>query len=373
MMSFLKKIPNIRQKVGWKIIDTYILKKFLSSFVFAITLLMTIIVVFDFSENVHRFLDNNISMYDIFTKYYLNFIPYFINLFIPLFTFISVIWFTSRMSNQNEIIAILSGGINYYRFLVPFLVGAVIISSSAVLMSNELVPKTTEKMNQFKENMMKRRSFPKSSIHVRNSESSYIYVERWDKSKNIGYHFTYEVMGNQFIKNKISAKTITYNPVSKRWTLKHYSRRTIHAGVEKVSIGEVMDTVFNIVPNDLAQDTKVSETMSYLELNRYIKAEEIKGTGMAKYYIIEKQTRLANSLGTFIMTILGFCVASQKTRRGVGVHLFFGIGLAFTFVFFQQISNVFSMSGSIPPGLGPWIPNFIFLIICGIMLKYSTK
>jgi len=372
-MQIRDQYQKIKNKVGWKILDSYVLKKFLSSFVFAITLLMTIIVVFDFSENVHRFLDNNIPMSVIFTKYYLNFIPYFINLFIPLFTFISVIWFTSRMSNQNEIISILSGGVNFYRFLVPFLVGAFIITSLAIVMSNELVPKTTERMNQFSEMMMKKRTFPKSSIHVRNSQTSYIFVERWDKSKNIGYHFTYEVMGSQFVKSKISAKTIVYNDSTKTWRLRHYSRRTIHAGVEKVVTGDVLDTTFNIVPNDLAQDAKFSETMSYRELNQFIDAEEVKGTGMAKYYIIEKHTRLANSLGTFIMTILGFCVASQKTRRGVGVHLFFGIGLAFSFVFFQQISNVFSMSGSIPPGLGPWIPNFIFLIICLVLLRYSTK
>jgi lipopolysaccharide export system permease protein len=371
---YIRKIFEwLKQKSGWKTLDSYVLIKFLSSFVFAITMLMAIIVVFDFSENVHRFLDNNISMKDIITKYYLNFIPYFINLFIPLFTFISVIWFTSRMSNQNEIISILSGGVNFYRFLVPFLVGALIISSFAVVMSNEFVPKTNQKMEQFKDNMMKKRSFPKTIVHVRNSVDSYIFVERWDHKKQQGFHFTYEVMGSQFIKTKIKAKSITYDEKSKRWTLKNYSRRTIQAGKESVTTGEVLDTVFNIVPNDLAQDIKFSRTMSYGELNHFIKAEKIKGTGMAKYYIIEKQTRLANSLGTFIMTILGFCVSSQKTRRGVGVHLFFGIGLAFTFVFFQQISNVFSVSGSIPPELGPWIPNMFFLIVCAVLLKYTTK
>lgn len=372
-MCFRKNIEWFKQKSGWKLLDSYVLKKFLSSFVFAITMLMTIIVVFDFSENVHRFLDNNIPMSDIITKYYFNFIPYFINLFIPLFTFISVIWFTSRMSNQNEIISILSGGVNFYRFLVPFLVGALIISSLAVVMSNELVPQTTEKMNQFKDNMMKKRSFPKTMIHVRNSIDSYIFVERWDNRKQQGYNFTFEVMGSQFIKSKIKAKTITYDENNQRWTLRNYSRRTIHAGKETVVTGEVLDTVFNIVPNDLAQDTKFSETMSYRELNQFIKAEKIKGTGMSKYYIIEKHSRLANSFGTFVMTILGFCVASQKTRRGVGVHIFFGIGLAFTFVFFQQVSNVFSMSGTIPPSLGPWIPNLFFMIVCGFLLKYSTK
>lgn len=372
-MCFRKKIEWLKQKSGWKILDSYVLWKFLSSFVFAITMLMAIIVVFDFSENVHRFLDNNISMSDILTKYYLNFIPYFINLFIPLFTFISVIWFTSRMANQNEIISILSGGVNFYRFLVPFLVGALIISSLAVVMSNELVPQTTEKMNQFKDNMMKKRSFAKTMIHVRNSTDSYIFVERWDNKKQQGSHFTYEVMGSQFIKTKIKAKSITYDENTHVWSLKNYSRRTIHAGKETVTTGEILDTVFNIVPNDLAQDIKFSETMSYRELSQFIKAEKIKGTGMSKYYIIEKHTRLANSFGTFVMTILGFCVASQKTRRGVGVHLFFGIGLAFTFVFFQQVSNVFSMSGTIPPGLGPWIPNLFFMIVCGFLLKYSTK
>lgn len=372
-MKRLKHIFSLIRNFRWKLIDTYVLKKFLSSFVFAISLLMAIIVIFDFSENVHRFLDNNIPMKDILLKYYLNFIPYFINLFIPLFVFISVIWFTSKMSNQNEIIAILGGGVNYYRFLIPFLVGALIISILAVFMSNELVPITNEKMNRFKENTMKRQVIPKTTIHVRNSANSYIFVERWDHQQMEGYHFTYEVLGSQFIKMKLKANTIRYNEDQKNWTLYNYTRRTIHAGVETVSTGRTLDTTFNIVPTDLEQNAKVAETMSYRELTRFIRGEKIKGTGMAKHYIIEKQTRLANSLGTFIMTILAFCVASQKTRRGVGVHLFLGVGLAFIFVFLQQVSNVFSLSGVIPPGLGPWIPNLIYLVVCAILLKYSTK
>lgn len=372
-MKRLKHIFSLIRNFRWKLIDTYVLKKFLSSFVFAISLLMAIIVIFDFSENVHRFLDNNIPMKDILLKYYLNFIPYFINLFIPLFVFISVIWFTSKMSNQNEIIAILGGGVNYYRFLIPFLTGALIISIVAIFVSNELVPVTNEKMNRFMANAMNRRVIPKSTIHIRNSADSYIFVERWDHEQMEGFHFTYEVMGPRFIKMKIKANTIRYNEDQKNWTLTHYTRRTIHAGVETVTTGKSMDTIFNIVPTDLAQDEKVSETMSYGELTRFIRGEKIKGTGMAKHYIIEKQTRLANSFGTFIMTILAFCVASQKTRRGVGVHLFFGIGLAFIFIFLQQVSNVFSLSGAIPPGLGPWIPNLIYLVVCAVLLKYSTK
>ena len=170
-MRLGKLFPNGFNKshLRWKLIDTYIIKKFLFSFFFAISLLMTIIVVFDFSENIQRFLDNGLSIKLILTGYYLNFIPYFINLFIPLFAFISTIWFTSRLSNNNEIISILNGGISFYRMMLPYVVGAIIIAFLSILMSNTLVPKTNANLDAFKREYMGKRVIPSTSIHIRNS------------------------------------------------------------------------------------------------------------------------------------------------------------------------------------------------------------
>ncbi|MDR1345432.1 MAG: LptF/LptG family permease [Bacteroidales bacterium] len=363
----------LKERFQWRILDSYIFKKFLGTFVYAIVLLMVIVIVFDISENIQRFMDKNISFSDIIFRYYLNFIPYFINLFIPLFTFISVIWFTSKLSSQNEIISILNGGISFSRFLLPYVSGALIIALLSLILSNFIVPYTQEHFLAFKNEMSNRHYITQSSMHIKNSPNSYIYLERWEEETREGYMFTYEILAHQNISYKISARTVKYNEEIKKWELKNYTKRTIIDGDEIITTGQQMDTVFNVLPRDFDQDVKIIETMTFRQLYAFIKQEESKGSSLVKYYIIEKHKRLANPLGTLIMTLLGQSVASRKTRRGVGVHLFLGIGLAFSFIFFQQISTVFSISGGLPPWLGSWIPNLIFLAICAVMLRFSQK
>ena len=182
----------IREKIGWKIIDSYLLRKMLGTVVFAITLLMTVVVVFDMSENIQRFLSHNVPWKEVFTGYYLNFIPYFINLFIPLFTFISVIWFTSKLSSRNEITSIFDSGISFTRMLVPYITGALIIMGLSLVLANFIVPNTNRKLNDFKYQYFGRRTASTTYLHIKNSKNSYIFVERWDKMEGVGYNFTYE-------------------------------------------------------------------------------------------------------------------------------------------------------------------------------------
>ena len=368
--SVNKKIKNL---LRWNILDSYILKKYLGSVVYSIMLLMAIIIVVDITENLQHFLDNNASLSAVIIGYYLNFIPYFINLFIPLFTFISVIWFTSKLSSHNEIVAILNSGISFYRMLVPYFVGAVIVASCSLILANYVVPKTNMGMYKFKEKFLEKTSVARLNIHIKNSSNSYIYLERWTKSEKTGYQFTYEVFGDESLEYKLSAQRIVYNENAKNWTLFGGVERRINGDQEYFSNFVKKDTVFNITPRDLNQDAFISETMSTPELNRFIKEEKAKGSTLVAQYIIEQQRRLANPLGTIIMTVFAVSVSSRKTRRGVGVHVFIGMGLAFSFVFFQQISTVFSVQGNIPPGLGTWIPNIICLVLCVIMLRSTPK
>lgn len=356
-----------------KIIDRYIFLKFLSAFFYALALFMVIIVVFDFSENVSRFMDYKISWMDIILKYYLNFIPYFFNLFIPLFTFISTIWFTSKLSSNNEIVAILSGGMNFYRMLVPYIAGAFCIALLAIIMSNVVVPRATYNFQTFKSLRMTRYTKNIANFHIRNSLNSYIYVDRWNIKEKKGYMFSYDELGNSFVKYRIIAQEIVYNDSLKIWKLNNYTKRYTTQAKESLSSGISMDTVFNITPLDLSQDEKACETMTFKEIVRYIREDKEKGGGMSKFYIIEAHKRIANSLGTIIMTLLGLSVASRKNRRGVGVHLFVGIALAFTFVFLQQVSTVFSIYGGFSPALGTWIPNIIYTIVCIFMIRTCQK
>ena len=356
-----------------KIIDKYIFVKFLSAFIYAIGLLMVIIVVFDFSENVSRFMDYKISWVDVILKYYLNWIPSFFNLFIPLFAFISTIWFTSKLSSNNEIVAILNGGMSFYRMLVPYLAGAICIALFAIFMANVVVPRTNYNFERFRAERMTKWARTTSNFHVRNSGNSYIYIDRWKVNEKIGYTFSYDELGDAFVKYRLTAREIKYFDSLKVWRLHNYSKRmTSHTG-EKLSGGEFMDTVFNITPLDLSQDEKACGTMTFKAILKYIREDKEKGGGMAKFYIIEAHKRIANALGTIIMTLLGLSVASRKNRRGVGVHLFFGIALAFIFIFLQQVSMVFSIYGNFSPAWGTWMPNIIYSFVCLFMIRTCQK
>lgn len=364
----------VREKIGWKILDSYLLKKMLGTVVFAITLLMTIVVVFDVSENIQRFMSHNIPAKDVIVGYYFNFIPYFINLFIPLFTFISVIWFTSKLSSRNEIISIFDNGISFNRMLVPYITGAVIIMLLSLFLANFVVPETNGKLSDFKYQYFGRRSIAATYLHIKNSKNSYIFLERWEKMEEKGYNFTYEEFDQNAIRLKISAQTIDYNEEKKVWQLHRFTRRVITPDNEEIiTRGEQLDTVLNILPRNLHQDAFVSETMSYKELRQFIKEEKLRGSSLLANYQIEQHKRLANPLGILIMTLLGVSVSCRKSTRGVGVHVFIGMGLAFSFIFLQQVSTVFSVSGGLPPVLGTWFPNIIFLIITIVMLRFTPK
>ena len=365
---------RVREKIGWKIIDGYLLRKMLGTVVFAITLLMTIVIVFDVSENIQRFMSHNISAKEVIVGYYFNFVPYFINLFIPLFTFISVIWFTSKLSSRNEIISIFDNGISFNRMLVPYITGAVIIMLVSLVLANFVVPKTNGKLNDFKYQYFGRKSIAATYLHIKNSKNSYVFVERWDKMEEMGYNFTYEEFDNNAIRLKISAQTIDYSEEKKMWQLHRFTRREITPDKEEIiTQGAEFDTVLNILPRNLYQDAFVSETMSYRELRQFIREEKLRGSSLLANYQIEQHKRLANPLGILIMTLLGVSVSCRKSTRGVGVHVFIGMGLAFSFIFLQQVSTVFSVSGGLPPVLGTWFPNIIFLIITIVMLRLTPK
>jgi lipopolysaccharide export system permease protein len=270
-------------------------------------------------------------------------------------------------------VAILSGGMNFYRMLVPYLAGAICIAILAIFMANVVVPKANLNLQTFKASNMSRWSPTTTNFHIRNSVCSFIYVDRWSVSENKGYMFSYDEMGEHFVKYRIVAREVQYDDSLKIWRLTDYTKRvTTHLG-EQLFKGTTMDTIFYITPLDLTQDKKACEIMTYSDVIKYIREDKEKGGGMSKYYIIEAHKRVANSLGTIIMTLLGLSIATRKTRRGVGVHLFIGIALAFSFVFLQQISTVFSTEGGFSPALGTWIPNIIYSFICFFMIRTCQK
>jgi lipopolysaccharide export system permease protein len=357
-----------------KIIDIYIIKKFLGTFFYAISLLILIVIIFDISENLDSFIQKEAPLKAIIFDYYLNFIPYFINLFIYLFTFISVIFFTSKMAGDSEIIAILSSGVSFWRLLYPYMISAIILAILSLYLGNFLIPKTNEQRRAFKnaymENLIKDKS---KNLHIQIAPSTFVFVESYNSKKNIGYKFSLEKFDGQKLIFKLNADRITMDTADNSWILKNYFIRTFDSTGQSLVKGAELDTTFSLKPKDLYKVKEEFEEMDYYELNEYIISEKQKGSIAYKKFEIEKHKRASGPVAIIILTIIGVALSSRKVRGGIGMHLGVGIGLTFSYILLIQISTVFSTFSNLSPLIASWVPNFIFLIIAIYLLKKAPK
>jgi len=357
-----------------KIIDIYIIKKFLGTFFYAISLLILIVIIFDISENLDSFIQKEAPLKAIIFDYYLNFIPYFINLFIYLFTFISVIFFTSKLAGDSEIIAILSSGVSFWRLLYPYMISAIILAILSFYLGNFLIPKTNEQRRAFKnaymENLIKDKS---KNLHIQIAPSTFVFVESYNSKKNIGYKFSLEKFDGQKMVFKLMANRITLDTVDNSWILKNYFIRTFDSTGQSLVKGAELDTTLFLNPKDLYKVKEEFEEMDYYELNKFILSEKQKGSKAYKKFEIEKHKRASGPIAIIILTIIGVALSSRKVRGGIGMHLGVGIGLTFSYILLIQVSTVFSTYGNLSPLIASWIPNFIFLIIAIYLLIKAPK
>ncbi len=358
-----------------KIIDKYIIKKFLGTFFYAITLLILIVIIFDISENIDRFIKNEAPLRAIVFDYYLNFIPYFINLFIYLFTFISVIFFTSKMASDSEIIAILSSGISFRRLLLPYLTASVFLAVFSFYLGNFLIPKTNKTRRVFKNMYMEKLTKDNErNLHIQIEPNTYAYVESYISSMNKGYKFSLEKYNGEKLIYKLMADRIERDTANNLWKLKNYYIRTIDSTGQTIKTGREMDTVIRTLkPSDLYEIKEYYEEMNLFELNAFIKQEIEKGSIAYKKYEIEKQKRLSGPAAIIILTFIGVAMSARKIRGGIGMQLGVGISLTFAYIFLMQVSTVFSAFGNLPPVIGAWIPNMVFLLIGLYLLKKAPK
>ena len=357
-----------------KKIDLYIIQKFLFTFFYAISLLITIVIIFDISENIQDFIDKQAPVSAILFDYYLNFIPYFVNLFSPLFTFIAVIFFTSKLAGNTEIIAILGSGVSYRRLLVPYIVSAIVLALMSFYLTNFLIPHTNQNMQDFKDTYISKRVRNKGrDMHVKIGHNSFVYLEQWDNDNRMGFNFTYENMSFDEMNYKIVAQSITWDSTSQVWTLNNYIKRYAHKLDEHYETGTKMDTLMNITPNDFVVIRDEMETMNYKELRDHIKNEYSKGSDNVKFYEVEKHRRIAFPFSTVILTIIGFAVASRKSRQGMGAHLLVGLLISFSFILFMQITTVFATYGNLSPIIAVWIPNVLYLGISLYLVYKAPK
>ena len=358
-----------------KIIDKYIIRKFLGTFFYAISLLIMIVIIFDVSENIDNFIKNEAPFKAIVFDYYLNFIPYFINLFMYLFTFISVIFFTSKLAGDTEIIAILSSGVSFRRLLLPYLVSALFLAVLSFYLGNFLIPRTDQGRRIFKNAYMENLTEDgDKNLHIQLEPQTFAYVESFSSKLQQGNRFSLEKYDGQKLVYKLMSDRINWDTVELKWTLKNYYIRSIDSAGQKMITGEEMDTtIAALKPTDLYKIKERYEEMNFFELNEYIENEKEKGSIAYKKYEIAKHKRIAGPAAIIILTFIGVALSSRKVRGGIGLHLGVGIALTFSYILLMQVSTVFSAAGGLSPMLASWIPNFVFLAIGLYLLKTAPK
>jgi len=359
-----------------KIIDLYIIKKFLGTFFFCLVLILTIAVVFDFAEKIDNFMEKSAPLNAVVFDYYLNFIPYFAILFAPLFVFIAVIFFTSRMAVNTEIIAILNSGMSFRRMMWPYFLSAVVIGGMIFYLTNFVIPHSNLVRLDFEDKYYRPRGRRVNieNIHRQVFKNIYVYIESYNPVYLRGRNFTIEKFDNNGrLISKLSAPSVTWDSVSRKWSALNYVHREIKGSEEVVTKGSKIDTTLTIDPSDLARDASFVGTMNWQELDNYIDLLEMQGSDEIKVFLIEKHRRIASPFAVFILSLIGVSLSSRKVRGGIGMNIGIGLALSFSYIFFQQFASQFSLKCNLSPGLAMWIPNMLFMIIALVLYKMAPK
>jgi len=361
--------------LGLKKLDIYIIKKFLGTFFFAILLIVSIAVVFDFTEKIDDFMESNAPFKAIVFDYYLNFIPYFAVLFSSMFIFISVVFFTSRMAYNTEIIAILSSGVSFKRLLFPYFLSAIVIATFSFLLNNYIIPKANKTRFEFEEVYYHNKPvrYSDKNVHKQVRPGMYIYMETYRVTSKTGYNFTIEKFKGNTLISKLIAKRIRWDEEKATWTAYDYYIRDFDGDNEKLTFGYSVDTTIYIYPDDFTQRDNVVETMSLKKLNDFIDIQKMQGSTNIAQLLIEKHKRIAFPFSAFILTLIGVSVSSRKVRGGIGGHIAYGLGIVFGYIIFLQFSTQYAVKGTLSPFLAAWLPNLVFSIIAYFLYKMAPK
>ena len=334
-------------------------------------------IVVDVSEKINKMLENKIPFLDI-ALYYYNFTIYFANSLFPIFLFLSVIWFTSKLANDTEIIAILSSGISFTRFLRPYIIGASIVSVFVLLMGFFVVPKASEGFNNFRYTYLKGGGKEamlgdNTDVYRQISDDEFIYVNSFNAESKTAFNFSLEKFKNQKLVHKITASRIKYDPKKRKYTLYDYTKRTVGETNDVIVKLPEKEAVFTFDLEDLAPVVYIAETLSLGKLNAFIKKEKARGSSNINVYLVVLYKKYSVPVSAFILTIIAVAVSAMKRRGGMGTNLAIGIALAFAFVFFDKIFGVLAEKSSIPPMLAVWLPNIAFGILALYLLRNAKR
>ena len=358
------------------LIDQYIIRKFLGTFFFCLVLILTIAVVFDFAEKIDNFMEHQAPVKAIIFNYYMNFIPYFATLFAPLFVFISVIFFTSKMAINTEIIAILNSGMSFFRMMKPYFLSAVIIAVFTFVLTNFVIPTANLTRMDFEDTYYHpaNRRVPVDNIHRQESKNILVYFGNFNPLSMKGSNFTIEQLNDSGkLVSKLSASQVSYDTSRHKWVAINYYIRNIKGNNEQIIKGQRIDTALTIKPIDLSRDPEFVGTMTYKDLNNYIKLLKIQGSDEIKLFLIEKHRRIANPFSVFILTLIGVSLSSKKIRGGLGMNIGIGLTLSFSYILFLQFASQFSLKGNLGPMLAMWLPNLIYAVVGIVLYKLAPK
>ena len=355
-------------------IDKYIIKKYLSTFVFPMAIFTVVMVIFDISERLDDFMKHKAPLSKIVFEYYAGFIPFYLNFLSPLINFIAVIFFTAKMADQTEIVPILSGGMSFNRMLRPYMIAATLIFAITFAFNIYIIPRTNKLKVGFERVYVKPvQNNTKSSTHMQIDDNSYVYIDNFDNTRKIGYNFVLEIFEGERMVEKMMADRIMWDSLQNHWRIENYTVRTIDGLHEEMIKGTSKDTILDMEPRDFEVYDNIFTAMNMAELNDRIDKETIRGTGMMVDLLLEKYKRFVYPLSAYVLTLMGVALSSKKVRGGIGLSLGMGIGLSFTYIVFIQFSTMFSLKGGLPPIIAVFLPNLVFGLLAFYLLYRAPK
>lgn len=348
-------------------LDRYLMTKFIGTYIFSILLIISVAIVFDFNENLAKFSTYGAPWKAIIFDYYANFVPYFANLFSPLFVFISVIFFTSKLAGNSEIIAMLAAGVSFKQLLKPYLITAALIAMVNFYLGSYVIPHGTVVLQAFEAKYKNSKQVTAASnVQLMVGPGIIAYIQQYDNSTKTGYGFSLDKFENKKLVSHMTASTIRYDSISEaryHWKAMNYKVRTLKGLREQIQSGDVIDTLIQMEPMDLVFSKGQQETLTSSELRQYITKQTERGSSNVVQYEVEYHKRIATSFASFILTIIGVSLSSRKRKGGMGLYLGIGLALSFSYILLQTVSATFAINADTPPIIAAWIPNILYIFI----------
>jgi len=358
-------------------LDLYIIRKFMVTFFMSLLFLVAITIIFDVSEKIEDFVRHEVPVRSIILDYYVNFIPYFVNRYAPMFVFLTVIFFTSKMTQDSEVVAMLSSGISYHRLMVPYMLSAFLIAAFSLWMGMWIIPRANDKRVDFE---MKYNSYMKMQVkqghdmHYKLEDDHFVYFESFSAYNNTAYNFTLEDLSGGTLRSKITAESAQYDTVSGVWKLRNYFVRDFDGGLQDhIRSGRQMDTVLSLTRDDFFINRFTIEKLNKRELDQLIETQIHRGDASVSDAIMEKHNRYSMPFSVFILTIIGVSLCTKKKRGGMGWNLAAGTALGFSYILFMQFSKMFVVTDTLPAAFAVWLPNILYSIIAAVLYIIAPK